>query len=62
LASPSTELELIGRLAAAWRRRLRQGEQPALSEYEQRHPELANRIREMLPGMVAMEQLRADAQ
>jgi hypothetical protein len=61
LASPTAETELLARLAADWRRRLRQGEKPALSEYTQQYPEFADRLRERLPGLVAQEELRADA-
>ena len=36
--------------------RLRRGERPALSEYKARHPELAERIDELFPALVELEQ------
>jgi len=53
LDSQATEPELLGRLAAEWRQRESRGERPALSDYIQQYPELANRIRELLPDLVA---------
>src|SRR5579884_2073632 len=38
--------------------RLRRGERPALSEYVQQYPELADEIRELFPTLVMMEQLK----
>jgi serine/threonine protein kinase len=58
MASPISDSELLGRLAAEWRQRLRRGERPELSEYTARYPELAEQIRELLPGLIALEELR----
>ncbi|NOX53219.1 MAG: protein kinase, partial [Planctomycetes bacterium] len=38
--------------------RLRRGESPSVSEYAQRHPELADDIRELFPTIAAMERLK----
>ncbi|HQX51527.1 MAG TPA: protein kinase [Planctomycetaceae bacterium] len=39
--------------------RYRLGERPSLAEYEERHPELADEIRELFPALVMMEQARS---
>ncbi len=46
----------IGPLAEEFMARYRRGERPALSEYAERHPDLAERIREVFPMMVMMEE------
>src|SRR5262249_24115847 len=38
--------------------RYRHGEQPSLQEYIDRHPELADDIREFFPALVEMEQVK----
>jgi serine/threonine protein kinase len=38
--------------------RFRAGERPSLTEYAERHPELADDIRELFPALVEMEQLK----
>ncbi len=38
--------------------RYRRGERPTISEYEQKHPEHAEQIRELIPTLVVMEQLK----
>ena len=35
----------------------RKGERPSLSEYTEKHPELTSQIRELLPALIAMEEL-----
>src|SRR2546430_15871916 len=42
-------------LADAFLQRYRRGERPALTEYTQQHPELANEIRDLFPTLVMME-------
>ena len=44
-------------LAEEFAGRLRRGERPALTEYAERHPELADDIRELFPALVMMEDL-----
>ncbi len=46
----------IGPLAEEFVARYRRGERPGLSEYTERHPDLAERIREVFPMMVMMEE------
>jgi serine/threonine protein kinase/tetratricopeptide (TPR) repeat protein len=48
--------ELLLELADDYLRRCRAGEQPTVDEYVSKHPELADRIRELFPAMIAMEQ------
>ncbi len=48
---------LLTRLADEFAARYRDGERPSLQEYIDRHPELADDIREMFPAMVEMEQV-----
>jgi WD40 repeat protein/serine/threonine protein kinase len=48
--------ELLLELADDYLRRYRAGEQLTLDEYVSKHPELADRIRELFPAILAMEQ------
>jgi serine/threonine-protein kinase len=48
----------LGRLADEFLERYRRGERPALTEYAARHPELADRIRELFPALLLMEDVR----
>jgi tetratricopeptide (TPR) repeat protein len=61
MASDSSErFILLHRLAAEFAERHRRGEHPALQEYVDRHPELADEIREVFPSLVAMEPVKDD--
>jgi WD40 repeat protein/serine/threonine protein kinase len=51
---------LLNRLADEFAARYRQGERLSLQEYIDRHPELADDIREFFPALAEMEQVRAD--
>src|SRR5439155_25833353 len=63
MASDSSEqLVLLNRLADEFAARYRKGERPALQEYIDRHPELADDIREFFPALVEMEQVKEDRQ
>ena len=53
--SESEQYDLLDRLAEEFAERFRRGERPALSEYTNRYPELANDIRELFPAMVKVE-------
>jgi serine/threonine protein kinase/WD40 repeat protein len=48
-------------LAEEFVARHRRGERPSVSEYVARHPELADDIRDLFPGLVLMEGLRPEA-
>jgi serine/threonine protein kinase/WD40 repeat protein/Flp pilus assembly protein TadD len=53
----TSESDRFNELAYEFAERLRQGERPSLTEYTQRHPELAEDIRDLFPTLVMMEQL-----
>jgi hypothetical protein len=60
LASGTSERFVqLNRLGEEFADRLRRGDRPALQEYIDRHPELADEIREFFPAIVEMEQVRA---
>jgi WD40 repeat protein/serine/threonine protein kinase len=58
--SGSANYVLLTRLADEFAARYRAGERPALQEYLDRYPELADDIRELFPAMVEMEQVKED--
>ena len=47
----------LGPVVESFLTRFRRGERPALTELIARHPELAGRIRELIPALVELEQL-----
>jgi WD40 repeat protein/serine/threonine protein kinase len=51
---------LLDSLAEEFAARFRRGERPALKEYLDRYPDLADDLREMLPAMVQIEQAEKD--
>jgi serine/threonine protein kinase/WD40 repeat protein len=51
----SGKYELLDKLAEEFAERFRRGERPSLQEYIDRHPDLADDIRELFPAMVEME-------
>src|SRR5438132_6816650 len=58
----SANYVLLTRLADEFAARYRAGERPALQEYIDRYPELADDIRELFPAMVEIEQVKEDHQ
>src|SRR5579859_179123 len=56
----SQRFVLLNHLADEFAARYRAGERPSLQEYIDRHPELADDIREMFPAMVEIEQVKED--
>ena len=52
----SGKYDLLDQLAKEFAARLRRGERPALKEYTDHYPELAEEIRELFPAMVRGEQ------
>ena len=58
----SADYILLTRLADEFAARYRAGQRPSLQEYIDRYPELADDIRELLPAMVEIEQVREDHQ
>src|SRR5262249_45493944 len=59
-ADSSERFVLLNQLAEEFAARYRRGERPALQEYVDRHPELADDIREFFPAVVEMEQVKDD--
>jgi WD40 repeat protein/serine/threonine protein kinase len=58
----SEQYVLLTRLADEYAARYRAGERPVLQEYIDRHPDLADEIRELFPAMVDLEQAKEDHQ
>jgi hypothetical protein len=56
--SSGTERHPIELLAEEFLERQRRGEHPALSEYTERYPELAEEIRDLFPALVVMERVK----
>ncbi len=54
----SADYVLLTRLADEFAARFRAGERPSIREYIDRYPELADDIRELLPAMVEIEQVK----
>jgi eukaryotic-like serine/threonine-protein kinase len=48
--------DLLNELAYQFADRFRRGERPSLTEYTDRHPELATQIRDLFPALVVIEQ------
>src|SRR5213595_1886407 len=61
-ADSSEHFVLLNQLAEDFAARYRRGERQSLEEYIDRHPELADDIREFCPAMVEMEQVKEDRQ
>jgi serine/threonine protein kinase len=53
-----TEQELIDRLAEEFSERYRRGQQPSIHEYVERYPSVAEKLKELLPSVALMEQLK----
>jgi WD40 repeat protein/serine/threonine protein kinase len=56
----SDDLVLLNQLADDFIARCRRGERPGLEEYTERHPDLADQIRELFPTFAQVEQARDD--
>jgi serine/threonine protein kinase len=54
------ERDPLEALAAEYMDRQRRGERPAIDEYTQRHPELAEQIRDLFPTIAALEGWKLD--
>jgi eukaryotic-like serine/threonine-protein kinase len=55
-AAPSSDTDPLVELAEEYAERFRRGERPALTEYTDKYPHLADRIRKLFPAMVVMEE------
>src|SRR5207302_8007176 len=62
MSTPESQSARVLGLAEEFLARYRRGERPALKEFTDRHPELADAIREVFPAMALMENVAvADA-
>ena len=59
-ADSSERYVLLNRLADEFAARYRRGERPSLQEYVDRHPDLADEIRECFPAWSEVEQVKED--
>src|SRR5438067_398759 len=57
---PSSDRDPVEELAEEFVGRYRRGERPPLSEYTDRHPQWADRIRALFPALLALERVRPD--
>src|SRR5262245_32486662 len=60
MSDDSRKYALLDDLAEEFAARYRRGERPSLAEYLQRYPDLADDLREMLPAMAEVEQVKED--
>jgi eukaryotic-like serine/threonine-protein kinase len=58
MSDSSADRDPLDRLAEEFVARLRAGQRPSLTEYAERHPELADQIKELFPALVQMERLK----
>jgi WD40 repeat protein/serine/threonine protein kinase/tetratricopeptide (TPR) repeat protein len=61
MSESSSEPNLFDRLAHEFAERERRGEHPALTEYTDKYPELADDIRDLFPALMVMEQFGSAA-
>jgi hypothetical protein len=57
MSSSASRSEAVLELAEEFLERYRRGQRPSLKEYIDRHPALADEIREVFPAMAMMERI-----
>ena len=57
MSEASSGFDPVDDLVEAFLERYRRGERPSLTEYTDKHPELAERIRTLFPALLVMEEL-----
>src|SRR4051794_30629780 len=57
MSHPDSEADPLVPLAEEFAARHRRGDRPSLTEYVERYPEQADRIRRLFPAMVVIEEL-----
>ena len=57
MSAAASQSEVVLALAEEFLDRYRRGERPPLKEYADRHPDLADEIREVFPAMALIESL-----
>jgi serine/threonine protein kinase/tetratricopeptide (TPR) repeat protein len=58
VTEPEDDRDPVDVLAEEFADRLRRGEHPSVSDYAAKHPEVADQLRELLPAVARMEQLK----
>ncbi len=58
---PNSISPQIAELVEEWQVRLRRGDRPDLNEYVRKYPDLAEEIREILPGLLVLEDFKGSA-
>ncbi|MEM9410925.1 MAG: serine/threonine-protein kinase, partial [Planctomycetota bacterium] len=61
MLSPDQQQELLDRVVEEFTERLRHGERPAISEYKDEYPELADDIDELLTSVAMIEELKSQS-
>lgn len=61
MSGPQENPELLAQLVEEWQALLRKGEKPELDDYTKKYPDLAEDIRQLLPGLAALENLKGEA-
>jgi len=56
MSEPTVDRDPFEGVAESFLARFRAGERPSIAEYADRHPELAEQIRKLLPALVMVEQ------
>jgi serine/threonine protein kinase/WD40 repeat protein/Tfp pilus assembly protein PilF len=57
MTDPQTQRNPVEEMAEEFLERYRRGERPALTEYTRKHPELSDKIRELFPALVMLEEV-----
>jgi serine/threonine protein kinase/WD40 repeat protein len=60
MPDPERQRNPVDQLAEAFVERYRRGERPSITEYVDKHPELAAQIRDLFPALVVMEEIAPD--
>ena len=61
MSSDFSDVDPLDDLADEFLDRCRRGDRPALTEYTDKYPELAERIRSVFPALVVMEEVESAA-
>jgi serine/threonine protein kinase/WD40 repeat protein len=57
MTNPQSQRNPLEEMAEEFLERYRRGERPALTEYTRKHPELSDKIRELFPALVLLEEV-----
>ena len=56
MSTASSEHDPVNQLAEEFLERYRRGERPSVTEYAQKYPHLAEKIRDVFPALVVVEE------